>query len=52
MWHRLRAVLLKQWKRGKTIDRELTGLGAKPTVARLVAQQRDAAQCRSDSGMG
>jgi RNA-directed DNA polymerase len=37
MRHRLRAVQLKQWKRGKTIYRELTALGAKPTVAREVA---------------
>ncbi len=28
--HRLRAVQLKQWKRGRTIYRELTVLGAKP----------------------
>ena len=37
MRHRLRAVQLKQWKRGKTMYRELTALGAKPTVARQVA---------------
>jgi Group II intron, maturase-specific domain/Reverse transcriptase (RNA-dependent DNA polymerase) len=35
--HRLRAIQLKQWKRGKTMYRELTKLGAKPDVARQVA---------------
>ena len=35
--HRLRAIQLKQWKRGKTIYRELLALGAKPAVARRVA---------------
>ena len=37
MRHRLRAIQLKQWKRGKTIYRELMALGAKPNVARRVA---------------
>ena len=37
MRHRLRAVQLKQWKRGKTMYRELLALGAKPEVARQVA---------------
>jgi RNA-directed DNA polymerase len=37
MRHRLRAVQLKQWKRGKTMHRELLALGAKPDVARRVA---------------
>ncbi len=37
MRHRLRAVQLKQWKRGKTIYRELTAMGAKPAVAQKVA---------------
>ncbi len=35
--HRLRAIQLKQWKRGTTMYRELIALGAKPDVARLVA---------------
>jgi RNA-directed DNA polymerase len=35
--HRLRAIQLKQWKRGPTIQRELLALGAKPDVARVVA---------------
>jgi RNA-directed DNA polymerase len=35
--HRLRAVQLKQWKRGRTIYRELTAMGANPEVARQVA---------------
>jgi RNA-directed DNA polymerase len=35
--HRLRAVQLKQWKRGTTMYRELRTLGAKPEVARQVA---------------
>lgn len=39
MWlrHRVRAIQLKQWKRGKTMYRELMALGAKPDVARRVA---------------
>jgi RNA-directed DNA polymerase len=37
MRHRLRAIQLKQWKRGRTIFRELTALGAKPNVAQRVA---------------
>ena len=37
MRHRLRAIQLKQWKRGKTIYRELTALGAPVDVARRVA---------------
>ncbi|MBK1837415.1 hypothetical protein JHL17_08305 [Azospirillum sp. YIM B02556] len=37
MRHRLRAIQLKQWKRGKTIFRELTARGAKPAVAQQVA---------------
>ena len=37
MRHRLRAVQLKHWKRGKTIYRELMALGTKPEVARQVA---------------
>jgi RNA-directed DNA polymerase len=35
--HRLRAIQLKQWKRGTTIYRELRALGAPPAVARRVA---------------
>ena len=35
--HRIRAIQLKQWKRGKTMYRELRALGAKPEVARRVA---------------
>ena len=35
--HRLRAIQLKQWKRGKTMYRELLALGATPAVARRVA---------------
>jgi RNA-directed DNA polymerase len=35
--HRLRAIQLKQWKRGTTMYRELMALGAKPDVARQVA---------------
>ena len=37
MRHRLRAVQLKQWKRGKTMYRELLTLGAAPNVARRIA---------------
>jgi RNA-directed DNA polymerase len=35
--HRLRAIQLKQWKRGSTMYRELLALGAKPVVAQRVA---------------
>ena len=35
--HRLRAVQLKQWKRGTSIYRELRALGAKPEIAHQVA---------------
>jgi RNA-directed DNA polymerase len=35
--HRIRALQLKQWKRGTTIYRELLRLGAGPSVARQVA---------------
>jgi group II intron reverse transcriptase/maturase len=37
MRHRLRAIQLKQWTRGRTIFRELTALGVKPDVAQRVA---------------
>jgi RNA-directed DNA polymerase len=36
--HRLRAIQLKQWKRGSTIYQELTHLGAAEHVAKRVAQ--------------
>jgi hypothetical protein len=35
--HRLRAIQLKQWKRGRTMYRELRALGAAHGVARQVA---------------
>jgi len=35
--HRLRAIQLKHWKRGKSMHRELLTLGATPVVARRVA---------------
>ena len=35
--HRLRAIQLKQWKRGKTMYGELLALGARPEVAHQVA---------------
>lgn len=35
--HRVRAIQLKQWKRGPTIQRALLALGAHPDVARRVA---------------
>ena len=35
--HRLRAIQLKQWRRGTTIHRELRRLGASPAIARRVA---------------
>jgi RNA-directed DNA polymerase len=37
MRHRMRAIHLKQWKRGPKIYQELLNLGAKPKVASLVA---------------
>ena len=37
MRHRMRAIQLKQWRRGTTIYRELLKLGASAKVARLVA---------------
>ena len=37
MRHRLRAIQLKQWRRGRTIFRELTALGASPEVATRIA---------------
>jgi RNA-directed DNA polymerase len=47
--HRLRAIQLKQWKRGTTMYRELLALKAKPEIARQVA----ANSCRwwHNSGM-
>lgn len=35
--HRLRAIQLKHWRRGKTMHRELRTLGATPVVAKRVA---------------
>lgn len=35
--HRLRAIQLKHWKRGRAIYRELRALGAKHDVAKQVA---------------
>jgi RNA-directed DNA polymerase len=35
--HRLRAIRLKQWKRGKTMYRELRALGASPQVTKRIA---------------
>lgn len=35
--HRLRAVQLKQWKRGTTMYRELRALGASPALAAWIA---------------
>jgi hypothetical protein len=35
--HRVRTIQLKQWKRGRTMYRELVVLGAKPEIARRVA---------------
>ncbi|WP_256375060.1 group II intron maturase-specific domain-containing protein [Ensifer sp. BR816] len=37
MRHRLRAIQLKQWKRSRTILRELMARGASPDAARQVA---------------
>ena len=49
MRHRLRAILLKHWKRGTTIYRELLKLGARPNVALLVA--RNSRRWRHNSGL-
>lgn len=35
--HRLRAIQLKHWNRGKVMYRELCAMGAKPSVARRIA---------------
>jgi RNA-directed DNA polymerase len=35
--HRLRSIQLKQWKRGRTMYRELMALGAQPDVAHQIA---------------
>lgn len=35
--HRLRAILLKQWRHGSVVYRELAALGASQSVARIVA---------------
>ncbi len=35
--HRLRAIQLKQWKRGRTVFRELTSRGVGPELARRIA---------------
>jgi len=37
MRHRLRAIQLKQWKRGPTIYRALCSMGARPAVAQRIA---------------
>ncbi len=47
MRHRLRAIQLKQWKRGKTIYRQLMALGANPDVARRVAANSRRWWCNS-----
>lgn len=47
MRHRLRAIHLKHWRRGKTIYRELILLGAKPKVALLVAKNSRRWWCNS-----
>ena len=47
--HRLRAIQLKQWRRGSTIFRELTSLGAAEHVAKRVAQN---ARCWWRNSMG
>ena len=48
--HRLRAIQLKHWKRGKTMYRQLLALGASAKVARLVAanSQSSGAEQRAD----
>jgi RNA-directed DNA polymerase len=47
MRHRLRAIQLKQWKRGPTIYRELIALGATDRVARTVADNSRSWWCNS-----
>jgi len=47
--HRLRAIQLKQWRRGSTIFRELTNLGAAEHVAKRVAEN---ARCWWRNSMG
>ena len=45
--HRLRAIQLEQWKRGRTMFRELRALGASHTVARQVAANSRRWWCNS-----
>ncbi len=45
--HRLRAIQLKQWKRGSTMYRELRALGASEPVARRVAANSRCWWCNS-----
>jgi len=49
MRHRLRAIQLKQWKRGRTIFRELTAMGVKPDLAAQAAA--NSRRCWRNSGM-
>ena len=51
MRHRLRAIQLKQWKRGTTMFKELTALGAKPEIARLVAANSRRWWCNSGKSL-
>ena len=46
--HRLRALQLKQWKRGRTMYRALCALGAMPAVAAQVAANSRRWWCNSD----
>lgn len=50
--HRLRAIQLKQWKRGKTMFRELRALGASHGVARQIAANSRRWWCNSGKLLG
>jgi hypothetical protein len=49
--HRLRAILLKNWKRGTTMYRELKALGASDADAHRVAAN-STGRCRSRTSIG
>jgi RNA-directed DNA polymerase len=51
MRHRMRAVQLKQWKRGKTIYRELRALGASEAVASMGAANSHRPWRQSQAGL-
>jgi RNA-directed DNA polymerase len=49
--HRLRAIQLKQWKRGTTMYRELRSLGASPWIAQRIAANSRRWWCNSGKSL-